>query len=84
VGYFLLTGKPPFSGNSILEICGHHLHTAPIPPSRRLGHPIPVALEQLILRCLSKDPTRRPDAAELEAALRRFSMDTLCVAGLAA
>jgi eukaryotic-like serine/threonine-protein kinase len=76
VGYFLLTGEPPFSGASILEICGHHLHTPPVPPSRRLGKPVPAALEQLILRCLSKSPERRPDAATLEAALRQCTNDT--------
>ena len=41
LGYFLLTGQPVFSGESVVEVCGHHLHTTPTPPSERLGHPVP-------------------------------------------
>jgi serine/threonine protein kinase len=37
VGYFLVTGKPLFEGRTIMELCAHHLHTQPIPPSVRLG-----------------------------------------------
>ena len=70
VGYFLLTGEPPFVGKSVLEICGHHLHTPPQPPSERLGKPIPADLEALILRCLGKKPDERPpDAQALQDAL---------------
>src|SRR4029077_236110 len=48
VGYFLLTSVPPFSGNTLVEVCGHHLHSAPVPPSKRRGSPIPRRLEALI------------------------------------
>ena len=37
VGYFLLTGKPPFDGASIVEVCSQHLYSQPVPPSERLG-----------------------------------------------
>jgi eukaryotic-like serine/threonine-protein kinase len=63
--YFLLTGTPPFSGNTLVEVCSHQLHSAPEPPSLRLGAPVPAALESLILRCLAKEPQRRPDDDEL-------------------
>jgi eukaryotic-like serine/threonine-protein kinase len=63
VGYFLLTGAPVFEGATAVEVCSHHLHTAPPPPSRRLGRPVPPALERLILSCLEKDPSRRPQSA---------------------
>jgi serine/threonine-protein kinase len=70
VGYFLLTGEHLFTGNAV-EVCGHHLHTAPTPPSERLGRPLPRNLEELILRCLAKDPADRPASAEaLQTALR--------------
>ena len=70
VGYFLLTGAPPFPGNSLVEVCGHHLHTAPVPPSKRLGSPVPPRLEALILSCLAKSPEERPaSAASLQKAL---------------
>jgi eukaryotic-like serine/threonine-protein kinase len=69
VAYFLLTGSPPFSGKGVVEICGHHLHTPPEPPSRRT--PVPHDLEALVLACLSKAPEARPaSAGELLEALR--------------
>ena len=35
VGYWLLTGTHVFSG-SLVEVCAHHLHSEPEPPSARL------------------------------------------------
>jgi serine/threonine protein kinase len=71
VGYFLLTGQDVFTGANSLVILGHHLHTPPVPPSQRLGAPVPPDLEQLILACLDKDPSRRPAGARaLQSALR--------------
>ena len=67
VGYFLLTGVPPFSGRNVVEVCHHHVSSDPIAPSRRLGGEIPAGLERLILACLAKDPAERPASA---AALR--------------
>ncbi|MCZ6792105.1 MAG: serine/threonine-protein kinase [Planctomycetota bacterium] len=70
VGYFLLTGKPLFESESFIEICSHQLTTAPVPPSERLGKPLPRDLEALVLRCLEKEPGERPSSArELLAAL---------------
>jgi serine/threonine-protein kinase len=63
LAYFLLTGTPVFHGNTIVEVCGHHLHTAPERPSVRLGHPLPDTLERVVLACLEKDPSRRPQSA---------------------
>jgi serine/threonine-protein kinase len=68
VGYFALTGEHVFSGGSLVEVCSHHLHTAPVAPSARLQRAVPEDLESLILACLEKDPAGRPDNA---AALRR-------------
>jgi eukaryotic-like serine/threonine-protein kinase len=63
VGYLLLTGSPPFSGDSVVEVCGHHLHTTPEPPSARAPRPVPADLEALLLRCLAKSPSDRPASA---------------------
>jgi len=68
VAYFLLTGRHVFEGETIIEICGHHLHTPPTPPSERLGRPLPAALEAWVLGCLEKDPARRPPSASDAAA----------------
>jgi eukaryotic-like serine/threonine-protein kinase len=74
LGYFLLTGVPPFVGNNLAEVCGHHVHSAPVPPSVRLGVTLPARLEALILSCLEKSPARRPaSAAALRAALLPLS-----------
>jgi serine/threonine-protein kinase len=70
VGYYLLTGTHVFRGATTVEVCSHHLHTRPDPPSFRLGRPVPAGLERLILACLEKDPARRPaSAAHLRDAL---------------
>jgi serine/threonine-protein kinase len=70
LGYFLLTGTPPFVGESVAEVCAHHLHTAPLAPSRRAGRRVPAELEAVLLQCLAKSPEDRPEsAAALRAAL---------------
>jgi serine/threonine-protein kinase len=70
VGYFLITGTPPFTGHNVVEIAGHHLHTVPELPSVRLGRAVPPKLDALILSCLAKDPEVRPrDAQSLMTSL---------------
>ena len=70
VGYFLLTGEHVFSGANLREVCNHHLHSVPEPPSVRLGRAIAPDLERLLLSCLEKERGRRPsDATELRANL---------------
>jgi serine/threonine protein kinase len=63
VGYYLLTGRHVFEGSTIVEICSHHLHTPPVPPSEYRKDPVPRELERLILDCLAKDPAERPQSA---------------------
>jgi serine/threonine-protein kinase len=64
VAYFLVTGAHVFEGHNIVEVCTHHLHSPPVPPSERLGASVPNALERLILDLLSKDPVARPQSAD--------------------
>jgi serine/threonine protein kinase len=63
LAYFLLTGEAPFSGDSVVEVCCHHLHTPVLSPSLRAPGPLPTELEALVLACLEKDPKRRPPNA---------------------
>jgi serine/threonine-protein kinase len=63
VAYFLLTGRPVFEGESVIEVVGSHLHKQPVPPDQRLGAPVPASLSALVLACLEKDPGRRPASA---------------------
>jgi serine/threonine-protein kinase len=64
VGYYLLAGVNVFEAASAVEVCSHHLHTPPVPPSTRLGRPLPQDLEALVLTCLEKDASRRPQTAK--------------------
>lgn len=64
VGYWLLTGTHLFSARSVVEVCAHHLHSPPEPPSARLGAPVSPDLEALLLACLAKRPEHRPASAE--------------------
>jgi eukaryotic-like serine/threonine-protein kinase len=65
VTYFLVTGREVFLGRTTMEVCTHHVRTPPEAPSRVLGSALPEALEQLILTCLAKDPSARPQSAAL-------------------
>jgi serine/threonine protein kinase len=58
--YFLLTGTPVFRGASMVEVCGHHVHSTPEAPSKRLGEALPAELERLVLDLLAKRPQERP------------------------
>jgi serine/threonine-protein kinase len=70
VAWFLLVGRPPFQGTTIVEVCGQHLHAAPLRPSAALRRAVPADLEDVILACLEKDPGARPrDARELRTRL---------------
>lgn len=63
VGYWLLTGHLVFEASSALAMILAHVQTRPEPPSRRSVLHVPASLENIILRCLEKDPARRPQSA---------------------
>jgi len=69
VAYFLLTGKPPFSGDNAMRVLLAHIQQEPTLPSEH--HPnIPQDLEEIVMRCLQKDPEHRyQDAESLREAL---------------
>ncbi len=70
VAYWLLTGEQVFGGKTLVEVCSHHLHTRPMPPSKRGGVAVSAELEALVLACLEKAPDDRPaSAAALRTAL---------------
>ena len=76
VGYFLLTGSLVFEGDNPLQVVLKHIQTEPVPPSVRLGRPVPEALERVILGCLAKAPGARPaDAATLADSLTLAGAD---------
>ncbi|MEQ8790220.1 MAG: serine/threonine-protein kinase [Pirellulaceae bacterium] len=69
VAYFLLTGRPPFENEKPLKVLIAHAHEKPAPPSSHRDD-LPEDLEQVVMRCLAKDPEERfPTAVALAAAL---------------
>jgi eukaryotic-like serine/threonine-protein kinase len=69
VGYYLLTGRPPFNGASGMAVLVAHARDPVVPPSLiRTG--TPENLERVVLRCLAKDAADRfSDAESLERTL---------------
>jgi tRNA A-37 threonylcarbamoyl transferase component Bud32 len=65
VAYHLLTGKPPYAESATrLQVIEAVLNEEPRPLSSVTQSPIPTALENLVMRCLSKDLDQRHQSIE--------------------
>jgi serine/threonine-protein kinase len=61
-----LTGTRVFQDGTQMQMLVDHVHTEPVPPSSRLGQPLPREIDLLVLDCLRKEPADRPvDAGEV-------------------
>ena len=69
--YELLTGKPPFVGETPVSVAYQHVRKDPVPPSSR--HPgLSPDLDAVVLKALAKNPDNRyQSAAELRTDLIR-------------
>jgi len=72
--YEMLTGTPPFKGDSPMAVAFQHVSQAPVAPSV-LNPDVPPALDAVVLRALHKEPGLRYQSADelradLLAALR--------------
>jgi len=66
--YELLTGALPFEPDTDTLQGWYHVHNFQKPrpfQDRKLAHPIPAALEKVVLQCLEKDPALRPANMEV-------------------
>jgi eukaryotic-like serine/threonine-protein kinase len=69
VAYFLITGKLPFDRQSTLQMLHAHAYE-PLVPSPEFREATPADLQDVLLRCLEKNPDARyQDAQTLEKAL---------------
>lgn len=70
VAYFALTGQPPFMAEKMMQVLIAHARDPVTPPTER-GAEISSALEEIVLRCLAKDPEARfASAYELQESLK--------------
>jgi eukaryotic-like serine/threonine-protein kinase len=69
--YEILTGEPPFVGDSPVAVAYQHVREDPVPPSQRHAEISP-ALDAVVLKSLAKNPDNRyQTAAEMRADLVR-------------
>jgi serine/threonine-protein kinase len=69
VGFFLLTGHPPFVRRSVRQVLAAH-GVDPVLFPDHVKEGLPDDLQAVVLRCLAKDPADRfADAASLDVAL---------------
>jgi eukaryotic-like serine/threonine-protein kinase len=69
--YEMLTGEPPFVGDSPVAVAYQHVREDPVPPSRR-HEGISADLDAVVLKALAKNPENRyQTAAEMRSDLVR-------------
>jgi tRNA A-37 threonylcarbamoyl transferase component Bud32/tetratricopeptide (TPR) repeat protein len=72
--YEMCTGKPSFFGPTALDTLSAVLHVVP-PPVSHVTSRVPPALEDIVQRCLAKDPQQRyPSTDDLLGDLRRVDL----------
>ncbi len=69
--YELLTGQPPFTGDSPVAIAYQHVRENPVPPSQ-IDPEIPRWADAIVLKAMAKSPADRyQNAAEMRADIQR-------------
>ena len=62
--YECVVGQPPFDAPNPVGVLTKHLSEEPIRPSERSPLSVPTEADDIIMRCLEKDPARRYQTAE--------------------
>ena len=75
VMYEMLTGRPPFDGDTPVSVAIQHINAKAIPP-RQLNPSIPVGLEQITMHAMTADRDKRySSATEMLEDLEKFRRD---------
>ena len=70
--YEMLTGRPPFTGESLNEVLDQVLHSAPPLPSS-FNPDLPHGFDRIVARAMAKDPDKRYQKAnDMAAHLRKY------------
>jgi len=84
VMYFMLTGRPPFAYDKPMKVIVAHVAEDP-PLLRKFVPDLPIALEEIVMRCLEKDAEDRyQDVLVLREALAILKLDDTWTSDLAA
>ncbi len=76
VAYWLVTGLLVFEAKDAMGMIIRHVRDEPTPPSRLAELDVPPALDAVILSCLAKNPSDRPETAwDLRDRLREVAAD---------
>jgi serine/threonine-protein kinase len=82
--YYMLTGQPPFLFDNPLKVMIAHASQEVVPP-RQINPELPIELEEIVLRCLEKDPEHRfQDVSQLRRAMSEANVNDLWSSDLAA
>jgi serine/threonine-protein kinase len=69
----MLAGRPPFVGDTPVEVSSQHVHNA-VPALKQFTDAVPRDLEAIVMEAMAKSPSQRYQSAdELRADLIRFS-----------
>src|SRR5881275_557445 len=77
IAYQMLTGSPPFTGETTTVISAHK-ESAPT-PVRQLNKKLPKRVARMVMSALEKDPAARPQSASALATAMRANADGLGV-----
>jgi serine/threonine-protein kinase len=84
VMYYLLTGQPPFLGDNPLKVIIAQASQEAV-PLRQINLDLPAELEEIVMRCLEKDPDDRfQEVLDLQRALRELEFEDPWSSDLAA
>jgi serine/threonine-protein kinase len=72
--YYMLTAQPPFLSDNPLKVMIAHASQDVVPP-RQINPELPSELEEIVMRCLEKDPDHRfQDVVSLRRALGEIAL----------